>query len=105
VHVADAVWQVATKIVAGVADLVQRMGDGRTSQVLDGRTIKRLSELCAVCTVHDESRSASFLVEPQNQGQWFVSGLASKPLGRFVSGLASKTVGRFVSGLASKQVG
>jgi hypothetical protein len=24
----------------------------------------------------------SFLVEPQNQGRWFVSGLASKPLGR-----------------------
>jgi hypothetical protein len=29
-----------------------------------------------------------FLVEPQNQGQWFVSGLASKLLVRFVSGLA-----------------
>jgi hypothetical protein len=24
-----------------------------------------------------------FLVEPQNKGRWFVSGLASKPLGRF----------------------
>jgi hypothetical protein len=24
-----------------------------------------------------------FLVEPQNQGRWFVSGLASRPLGRF----------------------
>jgi hypothetical protein len=24
-----------------------------------------------------------FLVEPQNQGRWFVGGLASKPLGRF----------------------
>jgi hypothetical protein len=38
---------------------------------------------CAVCTVHVETRSASFLVEPQNQGRWFVSGLPSKPLGRF----------------------
>jgi hypothetical protein len=38
---------------------------------------------CAVCTVHVEMRSASFLVEPQNQGRRFVSGLASKPLGRF----------------------
>jgi hypothetical protein len=37
-----------------------------------------------------EMMSADFLVEPQNQGQWFVSGLASKPLGRFVSGLTSK---------------
>jgi hypothetical protein len=39
---------------------------------------------CAVCTVHVETRSAGFLVEPQNQGRWFVSGLASKPLRRFL---------------------
>jgi hypothetical protein len=30
-----------------------------------------------------KTRSADFLVEPQNQGLRFVSGLASKPLGRF----------------------
>jgi hypothetical protein len=29
-------------------------------------------------------RSVTFLVEPQNQGQWFVRGLDSKPLGRFL---------------------
>jgi hypothetical protein len=46
--------------------------------------------LCAVCTVHVEMSSTCFLVEPQNQGRRFVSGLASKPLGRFVSGLISK---------------
>jgi hypothetical protein len=40
---------------------------------------------CAVCTVHVETRSTDFLVEPQNQGQRFVSSLASKPLGRFSS--------------------
>jgi hypothetical protein len=39
--------------------------------------------LCAVCTVHMEKRSACFLVEPQNQGRRFVSGLASKPLKQF----------------------
>jgi hypothetical protein len=39
--------------------------------------------LCAVCTWHVETRSTGFLVEPQNQGRRFVSGLASKPLGRF----------------------
>jgi hypothetical protein len=39
---------------------------------------------CAVCTWHVETRSADFLVEPQNQGRWFVSCLASKPLGRFL---------------------
>jgi hypothetical protein len=31
-----------------------------------------------------ETRSASFLVEPQNQGRRFVSGLASKSRGRFL---------------------
>jgi hypothetical protein len=36
-----------------------------------------------VCTVHMETRSARFLVEPQNQDRWFVSGLTSKPLGWF----------------------
>jgi hypothetical protein len=51
--------------------------------------------LCAVCTVHVETRSTCFLVEPQNQGRRFVSGLASKPLGRFVSGSASKPLRRF----------
>jgi hypothetical protein len=38
---------------------------------------------CAVCTWHVETMSADFLVESQNQGRRFVSGLASKPLGRF----------------------
>jgi hypothetical protein len=39
---------------------------------------------CAVCTWHVETRSVGFLVEPQNQGRRFVSGLASKPFGRFL---------------------
>jgi hypothetical protein len=37
------------------------------------------------------------LIESQNQGQRFISGLTSKPLGRFVSGLASKPLGQFLS--------
>jgi hypothetical protein len=49
-----------------------------------------------VYTVHVETRSACFLVEPQNQGRRFVSGFVSKPLGRFVSGLTSKPLGRFL---------
>jgi hypothetical protein len=32
---------------------------------------------CVVYTVHVETRSVYFLVEPQNQGRWFVSGLTS----------------------------
>jgi hypothetical protein len=39
---------------------------------------------CAVCTMHVETRSVDFLVEPQNQGRLFISGLASKPLGQFL---------------------
>jgi hypothetical protein len=39
---------------------------------------------CAVCTSHVETRSAGFLIVPQNQGRRFVSGLASKPLGQFL---------------------
>jgi hypothetical protein len=38
---------------------------------------------CAVCTWYVETRRMRFLVEPQNQGRRFVSGLASKLLGRF----------------------
>jgi hypothetical protein len=66
-----------------------------------GRSRCRVT-LCVVCTMHEEMRSVSFLVEPQNQGRWFISGFASKPLGRFIIGLASKPLGRFVSGLALK---
>jgi hypothetical protein len=47
-----------------------------------GRSKGRVA-LCAVYTWHVETRSACFLVEPQYQGRWFVSGLASKPLRRF----------------------
>jgi hypothetical protein len=57
--------------------------------------------LCAFCTVHVETRSTCFLVERQNQGGRFVSGLASKSLRRFVSGSVS-TIGTVFSGLASK---
>jgi hypothetical protein len=73
--------------------------------------------LCVVYTVHEEMRSAGFLVQPQNQGRrfvsglaskqlgWFVSGLTLRPLGRFISGLTSITTGRFVSSLSSKSLG
>jgi hypothetical protein len=69
-----------------------------------GRSGGRMT-LCAVCTVHKETRSVSFLVEPLNQGRRFISGLASKSLGWFVNGLTSKPLGWFISGLASKQLG
>jgi hypothetical protein len=48
---------------------------------------------CVVCIMHVEMRSAGFLVEPENQGRRFVSGLASKPLGRFLISSGLKTDG------------
>jgi hypothetical protein len=48
--------------------------------------------LCAICTVHEETRSMSFLIELQNQGRRFVNGVDSKSLRRFVSGLTLKSL-------------
>jgi hypothetical protein len=51
VHVAGVVWRAATRIMAGVGDIVQRTGDGQ-AQVgyLVGRMIRRLDD--AVCGLH-----------------------------------------------------
>jgi hypothetical protein len=64
VQVASAVWRAVMRIMAGVGDLVQRTGDGRTGRVLGVQAIERLGGACAVCTLHMETRSAGFLVEP-----------------------------------------
>jgi hypothetical protein len=42
--------------------------DGRTGRVFGGRAIERSGGACVICIWHVETRSASFLVEPQNQG-------------------------------------
>jgi hypothetical protein len=55
--------------------------------------------LCPVCTIHVETRSTRFLVEPQNQGRRF--GL--KTTWTILSDLASKLVVRIFSGLASNR--
>jgi hypothetical protein len=81
VQVVGAIWWAATRIMAGVEDLVQRTGDDRTYRVLGVQMILGSGTLCVACTVHVETRSASFLVESQNEGRRFLSGLASKPLG------------------------
>jgi hypothetical protein len=91
VQVINATWQVAIRIMTEVGDLVQRTGDG---QVHVGCSVARRSRgrvtPCTVCTVDVETRSVSFLFEPQNQDRWFVSSLASNQLIRF-SGLDLKT--------------
>jgi hypothetical protein len=60
--------------------------------LMAGRSRGRVT-LCAVYIMHVETRSEGFLVKPQNQGQRFVSGLASKPRGQFLIGLGLKTDG------------
>jgi hypothetical protein len=58
VQVIGAAWLTATRIVAGVGDLVQRTGDGRTGRVLGCRAIERSGG--AMCGLHrargDEER-------------------------------------------------
>jgi hypothetical protein len=43
-------WCAATRIVAGVGDLMQRTRDGRTGRVLGGRAIERSGG--AMCGLH-----------------------------------------------------
>jgi hypothetical protein len=50
VQVACAAWRAATRAMAGVGDLVQRIGDGRTGRVLGGRVIERSGGI--VCSLH-----------------------------------------------------
>jgi hypothetical protein len=59
--------------------------------------------LCAVCTVHKETRSVGFLVEPQNQGRRFL-GLGLKTGSSSLVIWASKSQRRFLGlGLKTKR--
>jgi hypothetical protein len=50
VQVVGPAWCAATRIEAGVGDLVQRIRDGRTCRVLGGRAVERSGG--AVCGLH-----------------------------------------------------
>jgi hypothetical protein len=50
VQVIGVTWRAATRTVEGVGDLVQRIRDDRTGQVLSGRTIERSGG--TVCGLH-----------------------------------------------------
>jgi hypothetical protein len=50
VQVEGAAWRAAMRIVAGVRDLMQRTGDGRTGRVLGGWMVERSGS--AVCDLH-----------------------------------------------------
>jgi hypothetical protein len=58
VQVAGAAWWAAMRIMAGVGDLVQRIGDGRTGWILGGQMIGKSG--VTVCDLHracgDEER-------------------------------------------------
>jgi hypothetical protein len=72
VQVVHVTWRAATRIVAGVGDLVQRIGDDQAQvEYLVARRLRGRVTPCAVSTVHEEIRSAGFLVEPKNQDRRF----------------------------------
>jgi hypothetical protein len=50
VQVAGAAWRVVMRTVAGVGDLVRRIGDGHTGWILGGRAVERSGG--AVCGLH-----------------------------------------------------
>jgi hypothetical protein len=50
VQVEGAAWRATTRTMAGVGDLVQRTGDGRTGRVLGGQAVKRSGGV--VCGLH-----------------------------------------------------
>jgi hypothetical protein len=50
VQVVGAAWCAVMRIMVGVGDLLQRIGDGRTGRVLDGRVIERSGG--AVCGLY-----------------------------------------------------
>jgi hypothetical protein len=58
VQVIGATWQALMRIMVGVGDLVQRIGDGHTGRVLSGWMIERSGDI--VCGLHcargDEER-------------------------------------------------
>jgi hypothetical protein len=54
VQMTGAAWRAATRIMTGVGDLVQRIGDGCTGRVLGGWAIERLGD--TVCGLHQARR-------------------------------------------------
>jgi hypothetical protein len=58
-QVVGAAWCAAMMIVAGVGDLMQRIGDDRTGRVLGGRVIKRSDD--AVCGLHRERGNEKYV--------------------------------------------
>jgi hypothetical protein len=105
VQEAGAVWRAAMRTVVGVGDLCR--GPGMVAHVgysVAGRLRGRVTP-CAVCTGHEKTRSAGFLVEPQNQGGGGFHGLGLKTDSSGLVIWASKSLRRFLGlGLKTKWV-
>jgi hypothetical protein len=54
VQMVGAAWRAVMRNMAGVGELVQRTGDGRTGRVPGGRMIRRSGD--AVCGLHHRAR-------------------------------------------------
>jgi hypothetical protein len=116
VQVASAAWRAAMRTMAGVGDLVQRTGDGRTGQVFGVRAVEKSGG--TVCGLHrargDEERGFLSWASKSRSTvcEWFglkttrtvFTGLASKLVATVSSGLVSKPAAMVSSGLASKPV-
>jgi hypothetical protein len=104
VQVAGATWRAATRIVAGVGDLVQRTEDGRTGRVLGGRALERSGG--TMCGLHrapgdEEHRFRCWALKPKSTVcEWF----SLKTTQTVFSSLASKLVATVCLSLALKPV-
>jgi hypothetical protein len=92
VHVECVAWWAGMRIVAGVGDLVQRIGDCHTGRILGGRTIEMSGDIVYGLHHAHGDEECGFL------------GLASKPRSMFYQWFGFKTTGMVSPGLASKSV-
>jgi hypothetical protein len=112
--VAGAAWHAATRVVAGVGDLEQRTGDGRTGRVLGGRAIERSGGVvCSLHCAHGDEECGLCLktkvdslsvVWPQNHWDSSSSVWASKPMAMVCEWVGLKTTQTVFAGLAPKSV-
>jgi hypothetical protein len=103
-QVAGAAWWAATRIVAGVGDLVQRTGNGRTYRVLGGRMIGRPNNVvCGLPRTHGEEE-CKFHGWASKPSSTVCQLFDLKTTGTVFSDLASKSVATVSLGLASKPV-
>jgi hypothetical protein len=98
VQVVGAAWHATMRIVAGVGDLVQRTGDGRTGRVLGGQAIER--SVCQRFGLKTTGTVCKWFGLKTTDG--FTSVWASKPMVTVCEWFGHKTTRTVFIGLASK---